>query len=402
MRTMYLVTLAVTLAALGWTPAARADLCAKCRDLLFVESEGKCTSCGKAITSGALQLCPQCSFDKKKCERCLTAIDVKEPPPPDPAPDRQDPPAGETPGKGQSAEPGPLDPPPPKLLPPEKSAAEPGVGEPASSDPVPLEQLPEAKPKETSPVAPPARPKPEPIDPSKPASYTEGKWQYRLEITDPGTRSEGKWGGLWYDGQKLARGEINDYYQTPWGPLYWVDVPKTRWGLHGWMPAASPQSNRKGRMLNAPATAEAASPQNPQSKSQWFELGRSENGKRARVGVGQYILVRLPGNPTTGYSWQMASPSNTAVRLLAQPQYVPQAQADKTREKTVGAGGTYYFKFQAVQPGTAVIRLAYARSWERNKPPAETFTVTIDVLAPSRGPGPPASPASTRGPAPRK
>jgi len=63
-----------------------------------------------------------------------------------------------------------------------------------------------------------------------------GKWEYRLKVTHPGTRSEGSWGTLSYDGKKVPDGTaLNDFYRTPWGNVHWVGMPKSRWGRHGWM-----------------------------------------------------------------------------------------------------------------------------------------------------------------------
>ena len=50
---------------------------------------------------------------------------------------------------------------------------------------------------------------PEKINLQKPGDYKFEKWQYRFDITSPGTRSEGRWGWLMYDAAATAarRGE---------------------------------------------------------------------------------------------------------------------------------------------------------------------------------------------------
>ncbi len=65
-------------AVLGWSQSTRAALCSKCRDLMFVDSAGKCIDCGGPTASGALQLCPKCSAKRHQCEHCLAATTEKD------------------------------------------------------------------------------------------------------------------------------------------------------------------------------------------------------------------------------------------------------------------------------------------------------------------------------------
>jgi hypothetical protein len=61
----------------------------------------------------------------------------------------------------------------------------------------------------------------------------------------------------------------------------------------------------------------------------------------------------------------------------------------------MGGSGTFVFTFQAVQPGTGVVRLVYARPWEGNRTAADAFSLAVEVLTgavsgPSRTAVPPA------------
>ncbi len=62
----------------GYTSPALAAMCGKCRDLMFVDSQGKCIDCGGPTTSGALQLCPKCSGKRHQCEHCLAKLSEKD------------------------------------------------------------------------------------------------------------------------------------------------------------------------------------------------------------------------------------------------------------------------------------------------------------------------------------
>ncbi len=201
-----------------------------------------------------------------------------------------------------------------------------------------------------------------------------------MEITSAGTRNEGRWGWLTYDGQKLPRGNVNDYYVTPWGPMYWVEVPTTNWGMHGFMPIPLPQNSRQGRALVLPANLAAAGPVLPITPSpstfkvQTLEINRSHNGQMARLRVGNVLLIHLQGNPASGYQWQAGTANTQALRMTVRPQYSPSPAG-------AASPGTYTFVFQAVQPGTGSIRLYYVRANESGRP-RDAFAVGVNV-APS-------------------
>ena len=104
-------------------------------------------------------------------------------------------------------------------------------------------------------------------------------------------------------------------------------------------------------------------------------LDKEANGKTVTAQVGQQVLIKLRGNPTTGYQWSVAKIEGEAVEAVGEPKY----EIDKGAEGRLGAGGTYTFTFKAVKAGQAALRLRYARVWEKKKPPAETFALTVEV-----------------------
>jgi inhibitor of cysteine peptidase len=108
------------------------------------------------------------------------------------------------------------------------------------------------------------------------------------------------------------------------------------------------------------------------------ELTLADNGKTFRVTVGETIAISLEGNPTTGFGWRTAKIEGQAVEAAGEPQYVPQPH----RPAMVGTGGTFVCKFKAVKPGKATAELEYVRPWEKDIPPATTFTATFEVQAP--------------------
>jgi inhibitor of cysteine peptidase len=402
--------------AMAWNQATHAALCGKCREMLFVDSDGKCKDCGASTTSGALQICPKCSAKRHQCEHCLAATtrqdeSVPDSKPADPAPDQ--PRSGNPRSDEVRDRPTPLWTPPAnqpnRVKPDEVPATQPAGPEITPLPPVtakpdiptPRDVAPESKPPSELSADPAAPTKLKPINPAKAGVYTAGKWRYQLQITNPATQSEGRWGWLTYDGQKLPRGDVNDFYNTPWGPVYWVDVPQTSWGVHGWMPVPLQQNRRQGRVLASPASSMTASPTNSggsithpaippmasgtnaaaSPRPQMLEINKSHNGQLARLRVGNVVVIRLPGNPATGYQWQAASSNNTAVRLTVRPQYSPPAST----ATQAAAVGTFIFTYQAVQPGSGVVRFYYVRPNDPSRP-RDSFSLNVNV-----------SPATTAG-----
>lgn len=132
------------------------------------------------------------------------------------------------------------------------------------------------------------------------------------------------------------------------------------------MTAPSPREQRKGKRLPAPG-----------GRLQPIELTTADNGKTVVAAVGKQVVISLEGNPTTGYGWRTAEVSGKAVEQVGKPKYTTRPHPPGM----VGVGGVFVFAFKAVRPGKATVKLAYARPWEKNQPPARTFSVTIEVRA---------------------
>ncbi len=85
------------------------------------------------------------------------------------------------------------------------------------------------------------------IDQPKDETRTSGDWTYRIIITQPRTRSQGRLGELLYKGTHLPVPSINDYVETPWGKIYWhglgVENGLMLWNDQGWMQAPRPRSD---------------------------------------------------------------------------------------------------------------------------------------------------------------
>jgi len=91
------------------------------------------------------------------------------------------------------------------------------------------------------------------LNPGQEGIYHSGAWTYEYSVTLKGTRSQGYHGKLSYNGKEVPEpANVNDFYQTPWGSLYWVGRPAVLFGHHGWM--SQPLAREpKGQALMDPA-----------------------------------------------------------------------------------------------------------------------------------------------------
>jgi inhibitor of cysteine peptidase len=103
-------------------------------------------------------------------------------------------------------------------------------------------------------------------------------------------------------------------------------------------------------------------------------VGPAANGSQRRLQRGDLLVVRLPSNPSTGYSWKVRS-GTRRVLAVAGRTYVPPKDGQR-----LGAPGTAILRLRAVAVGKTVLRLAYARSWEKGVVPARTFTLRVTVV----------------------
>jgi len=103
-----------------------------------------------------------------------------------------------------------------------------------------------------------------------------------------------------------------------------------------------------------------------------IELTEKDNGAVMKVQPGDQIKVTVPGNPTTGYTWQLAAIRVDVLEPGLEPEYV--------RDSTLpGAGGRFTFRFTARSQGVTKVILAYLRTWEKDMPPVKTFEMIADV-----------------------
>ncbi len=106
-------------------------------------------------------------------------------------------------------------------------------------------------------------------------------------------------------------------------------------------------------------------------------IDETQNGKTIKVKAGETVVIKLAGNPSTGYTWKLDSSATPAGLTLGKLDFTTPPQPPG--QIRVGAGGTYQMRVEAKSVGSNKVELSYLRPWEKNKPAYKTFSVTIEV-----------------------
>ncbi len=99
----------------------------------------------------------------------------------------------------------------------------------------------------------------------------------------------------------------------------------------------------------------------------------ADDGQTVTMAAGDILQIMLAENPTTGYTWAIVTNDEAVLRPSDEPAYEAESDA-------IGAGGTRTFLFDAIGPGTSVLRLVNARQQETAVEPVATFELTVQVV----------------------
>jgi inhibitor of cysteine peptidase len=109
------------------------------------------------------------------------------------------------------------------------------------------------------------------------------------------------------------------------------------------------------------------------SQQQEVKVSVDDAGREVQLNKGQTLAVTLEGNPTTGYSWEVAeSLDEKVLRQVGEAEF-------KAESEALGAGGVQILRFEAVNAGQTTLNLVYHRSWEEGVEPLETYSLQIVV-----------------------
>lgn len=101
------------------------------------------------------------------------------------------------------------------------------------------------------------------------------------------------------------------------------------------------------------------------------KLDKKDSSRTLSLKKGDTVEISLPGNPTTGYSWEAGSFDRKCVKLAG--------TKFKRDSNLIGAGGVFDFKFRMLARGQSKILIVYRRPWEKDVAPADKFELSVSV-----------------------
>ena len=104
-------------------------------------------------------------------------------------------------------------------------------------------------------------------------------------------------------------------------------------------------------------------------------ITEEDAGANVALRRGDRLMVALAGNATTGFQWENALLYEYAVlRETEEAEY----RAKPYPQEMVGFGGTFLFRYGAVDVGPQAFRFVYHRPWESVEPvQVVEFTATV-------------------------
>jgi predicted secreted protein len=108
------------------------------------------------------------------------------------------------------------------------------------------------------------------------------------------------------------------------------------------------------------------------AESMPITVSEAQNGSTVRLSKGKSLVIKLPAQLGTGYSWGVTDLKGAPVRLAG-------SQIEGPSAGFPGGSETQVFTFEAVDGGAGEIELGYRQPWMTDKAPSRNFTVRVVV-----------------------
>jgi inhibitor of cysteine peptidase len=100
-------------------------------------------------------------------------------------------------------------------------------------------------------------------------------------------------------------------------------------------------------------------------------LDDSNNGSQITLHMDQALTIRLEGNPSTGFTWEVAEINEAVLRQEGDINF--EAESD-----LLGSPGIQVLHFEPVDSGETDLELVYWRPWE-SEDPVEIYLLRVIV-----------------------
>ncbi len=102
-----------------------------------------------------------------------------------------------------------------------------------------------------------------------------------------------------------------------------------------------------------------------------IDLSEADNGKLITVDTGQPVSLRLPENPSTGYTWSIEAADGIRVQSS---RFVPAAAP------MIGTAGQHLWTLTPLKPGDLPVRAKLWRAWEGDRSVEQRFAITLRAV----------------------
>ena len=99
----------------------------------------------------------------------------------------------------------------------------------------------------------------------------------------------------------------------------------------------------------------------------------------AKTSPGSDYIVRIPSNPSTGYSWTAIVKGREDILSFNEKIMEEQDEKNEAGGHTKGSSGTEIWKFNVLAAGKSDLLLAYRRSWEGSVAPIKYYICSVTV-----------------------
>ena len=127
--------------------------------------------------------------------------------------------------------------------------------------------------------------------------------------------------------------------------------------------------------INLLTACESSSPtvETPQSTPKMVQLKEENNRSQITLNSGDSLQIVLAGNPTTGFTWEIAECNQSLLQSQGEVEY------QQEQSQLAGRGGIFKFTFKAISAGETTLKLIYHRTFEKEVPPAQEYEVFVKI-----------------------